>query len=38
VLGQLLGALDDGREVVAGELPDLAGETDAAVEEQDPSR
>lgn len=35
MLGQLLGALDDGREVVAGELPDLAGETDTAVEEQD---
>jgi hypothetical protein len=34
-LRQLLGALDDRQEVVAGELPDFAGETDAAIGEQD---
>src|SRR5215469_7791685 len=34
-LGQMLPALDNGEEVVAGELSDLAGETDAAIGEQD---
>ena len=31
----LLGSFDDGQEVIASELPDLAGETDAAIGEQD---
>jgi hypothetical protein len=34
-LGQVLGSRDDRQEVVADELPDLAGETDAAIGEQD---
>jgi hypothetical protein len=34
-LGQLLGTLDDRQQVVAVELPGLAGETDRAVGEQD---
>jgi hypothetical protein len=34
-LGQVLGSRDDRQEVIAGELPDLAGETDAAIGEQD---
>ena len=34
-LGQVLGSRDDRQEVVAGELPELAGETDAAIGEQD---
>src|SRR6267378_615636 len=33
-LGQVLGSFDDGQEVIASELPDLAGETDTAIGEQ----
>jgi hypothetical protein len=34
-LGQVLDSFYDGQEVVASKLPDLAGETDAAIGEQD---
>src|SRR5262249_3174101 len=34
-LGQLLDSFDDGQEVIASELPNLTGETDAAIGQQD---
>src|SRR5207247_6674050 len=33
--GQLRGSFDEGQKVIASELPDLAGETDAAIGEQE---